>query len=45
MITLWEGMKTKLPAYFFIIEAGIDKLEDYHEQTSLSPVYKLAMGN
>ena len=45
MITLWEGMKTKLPAYYFIIDAGIDKLEDYHEQTSLSPAYKLAMGD
>ena len=43
VITLWEGMKTKLPAYYFIIDAGIDKLEDYHEQTSLLPAYKLAM--
>jgi hypothetical protein len=43
MITVWEKMKVTMPAYARIIDAGIDKLQDYSDRTSNSSAYVLSM--
>lgn len=43
MIAVWEDMKIKMPSYAHVIDAGIAKLEDYEERTSLAPAHVLSM--
>jgi len=44
MITVWEKLKITMPTYTQIIDAGIEKLQDYSDRTSNSSAYVLSMG-
>lgn len=39
----WTDQQDENPETAFIVEAGLNKLETYHERTELIPTYVLAM--
>ncbi|KAF6743936.1 ribonuclease H-like domain-containing protein, partial [Ephemerocybe angulata] len=43
MISRWKEMKTELPRYSLVIDAGISKLQDYWNEVKDVPAYTLAM--
>ena len=40
---VWKEYQDQHPETFDIVQAGIDKLEDYSNRTSLTPAYTVAM--
>ena len=44
MKKVWNDQKVKMPEAAPIINAGLDKLEEYCERADLVPAYVLAMG-
>ena len=44
MKNVWTQQKTTNPEMASIINAGLDKLEDYRDRAELVPAYVLAMG-
>ena len=44
MVSIWENQQTERPEAVHIIQAGIDKLEEYRDHADLVPAYVLAMG-
>ena len=44
MKTRWQEQQTENPETTHIIDAGLDKLEDYCDRAALVPAYVLAMG-
>jgi hypothetical protein len=45
MKRVWKEQKLKMPEAAQIIEAGLEKLEEYRARADLVPAYILAMGN
>lgn len=43
MQIVWKAQQVKNPKTAFIIDAGLDKLEEYRERANLTPAYALAM--
>lgn len=43
MITTWTAMRAKKPQFASIIDAGIEKLEEYMEMVEDVPAYTLAI--
>jgi len=44
MKKVWEKLQDDNPEMDFIVEAGLDKLGDYHNRADLISAYVLAMG-
>ena len=45
MKRVWNEQRAAMPKATPIIEAGLDKLEEYRSRADLVPPYVLAMGN
>jgi hypothetical protein len=45
MKRVWNEQKAAMPEATPIIDAGLDKLEEYRSRADLVPAYVLAMGN
>jgi len=44
MVSVWKEMQESMDElYFDIIQAGIDKLDAYHNQAELVPAYMISM--
>lgn len=44
MLTVWKRLQTELPAsYAQVIEAGVQKLDQYRDRTTEAPAYYLSM--
>jgi hypothetical protein len=44
MKKVWNAQKDEMPDAAPIIDAGLDKLEEYRERADLVPAFVLAMG-
>lgn len=44
MKRVWTTQKDEMPEVASIIDAGLDKLEEYRERADLVPAFVLAMG-
>lgn len=43
MIARWQAMQVELPQYIEIIQAGIQKLQQYRERLTVVPAYTLSI--
>ena len=43
MTVAWKNLQEKFPEMSEVIEAGIEKLEQYWDRADLTPAYVLAM--